>query len=237
MKITSNYISVPLMRGFAEISALWPLAEKHGSMICGGYARYCCSQLPKPHPAGDVDLFPQSDEASAGLIAELKGIGFEIKHENEISVTFKRLEEHTNPLWVICPVIQIIKPVLEGAIVTVGPVREILNNFDFSVVRCSILSPTEGLVDEDFLQDDKDWRLKLKNIHCPISSLMRCVKYSKKGYWLGVQESVKLFLDWNERGPEYQEKLIDLVFKMKGPNGEEPSKADVEELEKLMNVD
>lgn len=237
MRIKSTYATLPIMRGFTEIAPLWELAQKHGSMICGGYARYCLSQLAKPHPAGDVDLFPQSDEGSSALVEELKGLGFEIRHENEISVTFKRNEEHANPRWRVCPTIQVIKPVLEGAIVTVGEMREILDNFDFTIVRAALISPTEGIADEDFLKDDSEWKLKLKNIHCPISSMMRCIKYSKKGFWLGIQESVKLFLDWNERGTEYQEKLVDLVFKMKGPNGEEPSKADIEELEKLMNVD
>lgn len=237
MRIQSTYVTLPIMRGFTEIALLWELAQRHRSMVCGGYARYCLSQLAKPHPASDVDLFPQSEEGSAALVEELKSVGFKVKHENEISVTFSRLEEHADPRWLVCPTIQVIKPVLEGAIVTVGEMRDILDNFDFTIVRIALLSPTEGLADADFLADDGDWKLKLKNIHCPISSTMRCIKYSKKGYWLGVRECVKLFLDWNERGPEYQSKLVDLVGKMKGPNGEEPTKEDVEELEKLMNVD
>lgn len=237
MRITSDYVTLPIMRGFSEIALLWELSQKHNSMICGGYARYCLSQVAKPFHASDADLFPQSEEASAGIVEELKGLGFKVKHENEISVTFSRREDHENPRWRVCPTIQIIKPVIQGAIVTVGPVRDVLDNFDFTIVRAAITSPLEGIADADFLEDDSSCKLRLKNIHCPISSLMRCVKYSKKGYWLGVRESVKLFLDWNERGPEYQEKLVDLVMKMKGPNGEEPSKADIEELEKLMNVD
>lgn len=237
MKIDSTYVTLPIMRGFSEIALLWEIAQKHSSMVCGGYARYCLSQLPKPHPAGDVDLFPQSDESSAALIAELKGIGFKVKHENEISLTFVRLETHADPRGLICPIVQVIKPVLKGAIVTVGEMREILNNFDFTIVRAALVSPTEGIADQDFIEDDKAWKLRLKNIHCPISSLHRCVKYSKKGYWLGLAESVKLFMDWNERGRDYQWKLMDLIGKMKGPNGEEPNKEDIEELERLMNID
>lgn len=225
------------MRGFSEISLVWKLAQKHRAMICGGYARYCASQLPNPAPAGDCDLFPQSEDGHLALIEELKAIGFEIKHENEISVSFQRLEKHDDPRWLVCPKLQVIKPMTEGAIVTVGKMEDVLNNFDFSIVRAGILDHETVMVDSQFLEDDKAWRLRLMNIHCPISSTMRCIKYSKKGYWLGVGESVRLFLDWNERGAEYQAKLIDLIGKMKGPNGEEPSKEDVEELEKLMNVD
>lgn len=237
MKTNSTYIQTPVLRGFSEIALVYELAQRHNFMICGGYARYCASQSATPIPAGDVDLFPQSDTNHEALIAEIKAIGFEVKHENEISVTFKRLAEHADVRWTVCPVIQVIKPVLQGAIVTVGPMEEVLNNFDFTIVRAAILNPTTVLVDEDFIADDKACKLKLKNIHCPISSTMRCIKYSKKGYWLALSESVKLFLDWNERGPEYQQKLIGLIDAMKTPEGEEPNKEDIEELEKLMSID
>lgn len=237
MKIESQFVKTPILRGFAEIAPVWELAQAHGSMICGGYARFCASQLRHPPGASDVDLFPQSDANHEGLIAAVQAIGFEIKHENDISVTFKTLETHADFRWTVCPVIQVIKPVLAGAIVTVGPMEEILNNFDFTIVRAAILDPTTVLVDEHFMEDDKAWKLRLKNIHCPVSSLMRCIKYSKKGYWLGLSESVKLFRDWNERGEDYQEKLIGLIEKMKTPEGEEPNKEDIEELEKLMNID
>lgn len=237
MKILSKFVETPLLRGFSEIQLLWELAQRHGSMICGGYARYCASQIQKPIPAGDVDLFPQSDTGHEALVEEIKSIGFKVKHENEISVTFAHLDEHVDPRWIVCPTIQVIKPIVQGAIVTVGPMEEILNNFDFTIVRAGIVNPSTVLVDEDFLADDKSMKLQLKNIHCPISSTMRCIKYSKKGYWLGLSESVKLFNDWNERGPEYQAKLLDLIGKMKTPEGEEPNKQDIEELEKLMNID
>lgn len=214
MRVASTFIETPILRGFTEIAVLWDLAQKHKAMICGGYARYCVSRHREPKPAGDVDLFPQGEDGSAALVSELVALGFTVRHENEISVTFEYMKEHTDPRWLVCPRIQVIKPVLEGAIVTVGPMEEILNNFDFTIVRCALTGPNTALVDADFHEDDKNWKLRLKNIHCPISSLMRCVKYSKKGYWLGVVESLKLFNDWNERGPSYQEKLIGLIEKM-----------------------
>ena len=237
MKENSTFVKLPVLRGFKEIEPIWELAQKYGSMICGGYARYCLSQRAKPIPAGDVDLFPQSEENHDKLLAAIKEIGFPVKHENEISVTFKNMEKHENPRWVICPTIQVIKPVVEGAIVTVGPMEEILNNFDFTIVRAGLLNADEGLADSDFVEDDKSCKIHIKNIHCPISSTLRCIKYSKKGYWLSASETCKLFIDWDERGPDYKIKLLDLIAKMKTPEGEEPNKEDIEELEKLMNID
>lgn len=225
------------MRGFTEISLLWELAQKHQSMILGGYARYCLSQQSTPFFASDVDLFPQSDEGSTGLVEELKSIGFKIKHENEISYSFSKREDHDNPRWRVCPNIQVIKPVIEGAIVTVGLMEDVLDNFDFTITRAGLVSPNTGIADSDFLVDENSHKLILKNIHCPISSLHRCIKYSKKGYFLPLTETVKLFLDWDERSDDYKDKLIEMIGKMKGVDGGEPKKEDVEELEKLMHVD
>jgi hypothetical protein len=237
MKIISTFVKLPVLRGFREIEPVWELCQQYGSMICGGYARYCLSQTANPIPAGDVDLFPQSNENHEKLLEALKAIGLKVKHENEISVTFETIKEHENPRWLAVPRIQVIKPVVDGAIVTVGPMEEILNNFDFTIVRAGLLNAEEGLADEDFVVDDKTCKIKIKNIHCPISSTLRCIKYSKKGYWLSALEVTKMFLDWNERGPDYQDKLLDLLNKMKTPEGEEPNKEDIDELEKLMNVD
>jgi len=225
------------MRGFTEISLLWDLSQKYHSMILGGYARYCLSQNSTPFFALDVDLFPQSNGDSLGLVEALKSLGFKVKHENEISFSFAKREDHENPYWRICPNIQVIKPVIEGAIVTVGKMEDVLDNFDFSITRCGLLSPTQGLAGEEFLVDESSHHLILKNIHCPISSLHRCIKYSKKGYFLPLAETVKLFLDWDERTPEYKDKLIEMIGKMKGVDGVEPKKEDIEELEKLMHVD
>jgi len=52
------YATVPVLRGFTEIELLWSLAQEHGAVICGGYARYCASPRKNPVPATDVDLFP-----------------------------------------------------------------------------------------------------------------------------------------------------------------------------------
>lgn len=237
MKELSQFVKIPVLRGFSEISLLWELSKKHNSMICGGYARYCASQSPKPIHASDVDLFPQAETSHERLIADIKEIGFKIKHENEVSVTFSHLESHDDPRWLVVPTIQVIKPVLSGAIVTVGTMEEILNNFDFTVVRAGLLDPLTVLADEQFIEDEKTFKIRIKNIHCPISSMMRCIKYSKKGYWLSVAECAKLFIDWTERGEAYQGKLLDLLGKMKNEDGHEPSKEDIEELEKLMNID
>lgn len=237
MNTTSSFVHTPILRGFQEIQCIWEIAQRFNSAICGGYARYCVSRHRDPIKAGDVDLFPQSVESSALLIESLKENGLKVEHENEISVTFEHCNSHDDPRWLACPRVQVIKPILEGSIVTVGTIEEILNNFDFTVTRAAIINPTTGIVDQDFHADDEKFRLVLKNIHCPISSTMRCVKYSKKGFWLPLIECVKLFNDWTELGEDYRQKLLDAIGKMHKQDGTEPTQEEIDELEKLMNID
>jgi len=175
------------------------------------------------------------------MLKALQEMGFVVRYENHVSITMKAAEDKQDQLEHI-PTPQIIKPVIEGKIVTLGTEEEIINNFDFSIVRAAILSPTEVLVDEDFEEDEKHHLLRLKNIHCPISSLLRCCKYARKGYFMRPAEALKLFNDWVDRGEEYRVRILEL-FKTSAfgekdegnPNG--ISREEIDELEALLRID
>lgn len=235
--------TLPLRRGFFEISTLFALCQKADAVICGGYARYCASTRPTPKvvPPGDVDLFPRSEDASKILFADLTALGFETAHENHVSISMKPKKDKEDELASI-PTPQIIKPMIEGKIVTLGTIEEILNNFDFTIVRAAIISATEVAVDDDFEDDEQHGILRLKNIHCPISSLLRCCKYARKGYFLRPMEALKLFLDWTERGDEYRTRMMELFGKSstgkvseENPNG--MTQKEIDELEALLRID
>lgn len=235
--------TIPLRRGFYEITAIFALCQKAGATICGGYARFCASPRPttKVLPAGDVDLFPHSEDASKILLANLLAMGFEIAHENHVSISMKANKDNEGKLAHI-PTPQIIKPVIEGAIVTLGTTEEILENFDFTIVRAAIISPTEVMVDDDFEDDENHGILRLKNIHCPISSLLRCCKYARKGYFLRPAEALKLFLDWTNRGDDYRQRMVELFQESakgkassENPNG--MTQEEIDELESLLRID
>lgn len=236
--------TIPLLRGFNEIKVFYELCQKFNAVICGGYARYCASPLPtvKVIPAGDVDLFPKSEESSKQLLEALQTMGFVIQHENHVSITMKPSDDKKEELE-FYPVPQIIKPVVEGKIVTLGTVEEILENFDFTIVRAAIVSPAEVMVDEKFEADEKHKVLRLKNIHCPISSLLRCCKYARKSYFMRPAEALKLFSDWTNRGSEYQQKITDLFIESakgkedpeKNPDG--ITQKEIDELEALLRID
>lgn len=232
---------VPLLRGFTEIETLFHASQNRNTVICGGYARFCASQNKKPEVARDVDVFPTTEDACEDMKKYLEGEGFEIKHENDMCLTYK---QHEDPKWIACPTVQIIKPVVEGKVVTLGDREKILENFDFSIVRASIVSPKEVLVDEDFVEDETKKILHLKNIHCPISSTFRVIKYVKRGYWITPREVLGLFTDWDGRDEAYKLRIIDLFkksedFDPEKPDGEKGglSEEEINELEKLMRID
>ena len=227
-----GFIKMPIIRGISEIRHLLKILEgyKDVAFICGGYARYCAAPTASPIEATDVDIYCHDEETFSKLKEEFKEL--EIRHENDVSLTYKRPE--SGPYAYHVPV-QLIKPILEGAIVARGTMETILSNFDFSIIRVGILSEEQVLADADFEHDEKHRLLRLKNIHCPISSTLRCMKYSRKGYYLRPFEGLKLFIDWSNRSDDYRFKLV--AFLEKSDQDEGLSKEEVEELEKLMRID
>ena len=229
-----GFIEVPVRRGFTEIEHLWDFLPQAESFICGGYVRYMCSPSTSPIPAGDIDIYFK-DKLSFDTMKTRFGIaGFEIKYENDVSISFNQITNPDNPFFGSKP-IQIIKPILEGAIVATGTMKKVMENFDFTVIRCGLISPKLAMVDADFIHDEERKILRIKNIHCPISSTLRCMKYAKKGYWLPPMQCCRLFIDWEERDDEYREKILE--FLMKSDKGQGLTKSDIEEMEALMRID
>jgi hypothetical protein len=204
------FTNVLIRRGFTEITYLFREVSKMDATIAGGYCRYMCSPHKDPAIPRDVDVFCKTEEAFNNLKAFFEKEKLEIKFENDISISYRT---HTNDLWIGCPEIQLIKPMKQARVVTVGSVEDILNNFDYSVTRIAIVSETECLADEHFLQDEKKRFLRVMNIHCPIGSVSRLMKYFKKGYWTKPFQILKLFQDWDQRDTDYRLKLAEMIIR------------------------
>ena len=234
--MNNDFVELPIKRGFNSISKLWEFCAENDLFICGGYARYCCSPVSNPKPVSDVDLYPKSVKIFEKSFDVLQEKGFEVIKENDLSYTFN---EKNSPIPSPLP-IQLIKPFQEARILTYGSIEEILNNFDFTVTRCTIISPEKVIVDKDFEKDEKSNHLIFKNIHCPISSLFRAFKYMKKGYWLNPLESIKLFQDWDNRDQEYKKSIFNFLEKtetFKKTGKETLTEKEIFELERLMMID
>lgn len=240
-----GFVTTKVHRGFTEIQKLFEVITSNNlsAFICGGYVRYMASNAKNPVKASDVDVY-SNDEATFKRLYSILHNNFNIsvKHENDVAVTFRKVRRKPRQSRTIeqhdfygCPQIQLIKPFKEARIVTNGTMKNILENFDFTVVRAGLLSPTLALVDADFANDEGSWCLRLKNIHCPVSSTLRCCKYAAKGYWLPPQQALKLFMDWDERTPEYRQKLKDFLTLSEAGQG--LTKKQIEEFEEMMRID
>lgn len=233
-----GWIQIPVRRGLFEITRLMDLRDRCGGIFMGGYARYCCSERWKPEPAADIDIFPvahgisTSEAVFESWKSELAKEGLTIKHENEISLTYERPKEG---ILLSAPAVQLIKPMKEGRIVTEGTVEQVLAGFDFTVVRVA-LNPDRltATAWASFAEDDRKGLLRILNIHCPISSLLRVCKYSRKGYHCRPSEVLKLFMDWQNRNENYRSRIVELF--QKGSFGK-LSKEEIDQLEALLNVD
>lgn len=229
-----GFVHKPILRGFTEIKNLFNIVMQHNAFICGGYVRYMASERIDPIIGADVDVYCNDETSFDNLKYVFKTKELYVKHENEISITYSRPGDCGN-IFFASPPIQLIKPVKEGSIVAVGTMEDILSNFDFTVIRCGLVSDSIALVDADFEHDEQKKILRLKNIHCPISSTLRCCKYSRKGYWLPPTQAFKLFLDWDGRSDEYKVKLLE--FLEKANDGEGLTEEEINDLERLMRID
>lgn len=199
-----TFKTMPVVRGFDAVRALYEHIGDIG-IIAGGYARYCMSPTHDPAPAQDVDVFATTVENYEVLRESFEG-HLRRKRETTFAVTYETTDRGK---FAYAPLLQLVKPLTRGRVVSVGTVDDIIGNFDFTVVRAAITSPTEGRVDDQFEEDEKAKRLRLKNIHCPISSTLRCIKYSQRGYKLQAMDTLALFLDWEGRPPEYRKEITD----------------------------
>ena len=199
---------VKLMRGFTEIKDLWHIIQKHNCHIIGGYARYCASPNKYPVKTKDIDIYCITEENYNNIVEEFKKLGLVEKHSNSKSITFAKNDLH----FVAAPIIQVVKPIEIGKVKTNGSIDEILDNFDFTIARALIINENECLVDDDFEEHEKQKKLVLKNIHCPVGSLFRCIKYIKKGYFLKPTEALKLFVEWDSRDTDYKQKLLNFLL-------------------------
>jgi len=214
---------LPIIRKKKIVKSIIKYMDGYAAWVCGGFARYVVSPRIKPAKTDDIDIYCESEAVYESLKAKLNADGFTQKYDNPVAVCFHPKKNYPRELFSKY-MVNLIKPVVDGHIMTKGTPKEIIANFDFSVTRVALVSDKDAVVDSNFVQDESDMFLRIGNIHCPISSSLRVAKYYRKGYYTKPMEIVKLFRDWDGRGTEYKEKLlgmIDMLEKTRDFNPEE----------------
>ncbi len=220
---------VPVYRGF--IPKLFKLTQEAGMLWCGGYVRWMCSPRREPVPSGDLDIFAVEAGNEEKFVKVLAELGWEVHRTTSNAYTMKRRDDLPYLTW---PKIQIIRAFQSGRTLTYGSLENILTNFDFTVIRIGLLDAEKALADPSFLDDETHHRLRWRNIHCPISAVLRYSKYSKKGYYAPPGEVLRLFHDWDDQGDDYKVRLNDLFLRSAAGD---MSEKEVNELEELLRID
>lgn len=223
------YKRLKIQRNLELIKKLFSTIILDDGFICGGFGRVSVSSHTDPIPSGDIDIYCKNQEGFDRIALRLKENGYFEHRSSETALTMHYSFKGSLP-------IQLIKPLNEGNVhLSSENVESILDNFDFSIARVAItlvsLINDEAIVDEDFEEDDKKKILNIKNIHCPIAQVYRVSKYIEKGFWCNIKNIIKIFDDWSNRDHSYKTKILETISK------EEPSKEDIQELEKLLHID
>lgn len=198
-----SYNKTPILRCHDLVKIVFQLTGDEG-FIAGGFARYCVSKADEPNVPGDIDVFCKDDDTYNRITERFKknpsvvrksASDIEVKYEYRIAEGYHK----------DCYNIQLIRPVSIFNMVADGDWPRILDNFDFTIAKCAIISSEEAMVHEDFHDHDASGVLVVTNIHCPISSMKRAIKYCTKGFSIPSRELLKLFKDYESRPQDWKD--------------------------------
>jgi len=221
---SQGFTITEVRREHEAVAVLAELATQNGASIAGGYARYVASPNDKPVPASDLDFFFEHESGFDHTLGVLQMAGYKQVRNNPMCLTLKN--EDAEGLYRDISSIQLIRPS-----VLCGKPLEIISQFDFSISRAVILTGSQVLVDIDFLKDEQAKRLRIKHVACPISGMLRCIKYGGKGYFCPPSEALVLLEDWQNRDESYRLRIGEL---MSNPN---LTQAEIDEMEALLRID
>lgn len=208
---------------FREIAAL---IEGTGCFVAGGAARFAASPNEKPARYSDVDLFAPDATAVAKMHTKLLAIS-ELKHETPLSYLFEQTTSFDEDIFAEGKVRKTRFNLIREFC---GTPEAVIQKFDFSVARAAIIGD-KVLVDDDFEQDEKDRKLRIKHVVCPISTMYRAAKYQAKGYKFPLREMLRLFNEWQDQDEAYRLKILDLGM------ADKLSAEEIDELEALLRID
>lgn len=227
--LNPQFVAGTIRRGRSEIRQLTEILKDNKCFICGGFAKWACSPRKHPSAAGDIDIYSETEPEFDKVCAKLVSAGFVQKSESPAQKTFS--DDRLRLFGKIRLDIQVIRPIKQGNAVLVGTVEEVLGNFDFTVSRVAVRMDRTVIQDKDFEEHENKKFLSIRAIHCPIAQVYRIAKYTRKGYFCPVGEVLKLFTDWEARDVEYRNTLAKIIAL------DDPSKEEIEVLERFLHVD
>jgi len=181
-----------------------------GCFIAGGMARWMLSPQENPAPPGDIDLYFTNQLAFDRTVNCLLTQGFQIIADTTNAISF------VTPNIVIyrdVMSIQAIKPTPERS----GSYANVLNNFDFTISQAAVMlindSELRGVVADSFFRDEAARVIQINKMYNPILTIMRFMKYSRKGYMIRNKNLIETLLKWNIFAQINKDKIEEIVNK------------------------
>lgn len=190
--------------------------------LAGGCIRVLL--LDKWTPTTDFDVYVYKEEDRQFVYDKFLLQGFVLK--KDLPNCWWLEKEEGFLLWKHKVTVQIIKTF-------VGTPQQIVDEFDFTVCRIA----TDGITlwyDKDFEEHNKKKLLVIKTIQCPIGSIRRIIKYSKKGFWISNFSICKLYEHYITLGDEFRAKLFDLLMKLDVSSDHKLEQKEFDELEAIL---
>lgn len=191
-----------------EIAAILNGVNERDGYLAGGFVRWLVSELKQPRPYTDVDLWCRTPEAFDDLLAYLTEQCGDAIYNNWIGAMFIHQGER----------LQLIRPRQEAGFCTYGEPGDLIARFDFTVTIAA-----QTVIDEnerDFighprlLEDDRNGRLQIVNVNCPVAVLQRIAKYARCGWRIGLAESMKIFAAWEEASEQTRSEWLGQLEKL-----------------------
>jgi hypothetical protein len=193
------FVRIPTQRQSPALGRIYDAIGELG-WIGGGCVRWLCSPNKNPIPPGDVDIFMRSNDPAKleQMLENLYALGYATQHTSAMAINMRKAASTYDEMFAIN--LQVVLP-RKGIYIRTyaGTPEELAAHLDFSVSRAVLVSHSEAIVDADFMADEVAMRLNIKHIVCPVSSIHRLTKYSRKGYKANALQSVKLLAEWSAR--------------------------------------
>lgn len=232
MKDDIKFVKLPVLRRNVSLEVILEDLEEFDACICGGYARYCMSPRHDPPQAGDLDIYC-SDKSSFDELLKFLKVEIGSNKTTKLSEIFIT-PQAKNKEYRLLPKIQLIKP--SEWIVAVGTTEEILSHFDFTIAQAALVNVNYGIASKDFEYDELNKLLRISNIRCPLSQLLRIEKYRQKGYKLVPGEQIKIFDAWLKMTEERKQEYRDLAAKVPHDTSEWPESNELSEFRELIYI-
>lgn len=227
-------VNIPIIRGTEEISKLRGILSRYpNTYICGGYARYCVSPLYRPPLPNDIDVYCLTSEDYKNLTSKfVLEEHLEIAYERPHFISFKIPSQ--GPLSYHPPIQLINNTNISNSL---SP-EDVISRFDFSIAQCFLRDTIAGFTakgNEKLLEDEKNLRLRIEHIVCPLGTLKRTFKYAKRGYKLHMLDMIKLFNHWQNMDNVLKVKIQELLEQSE--SGQEMYPENLEQLLRIIYIE